>query len=221
MISVAIQHHESRAHLLGAIIAGVAPLSVDVITDPAPDGRPNPWRTYRHALQMTPAGSTHRLVVQDDVIVCQHFAETLEMAVAAQPDRMLLLFVGGRPRTHARRICMAADAGMGFAEVSAQPYCPAVATCWPVGLIEPCLEFVDKQNWPVAFRADDEIIGRFLKSAELNPLAVCPSLIEHEDVVPSTVGQRARGGDDLGRVAGCWVGDCDPRTIDFARVMPF
>lgn len=71
------------------------------------------------------------------------------------------------------------------------------------------LEFADAQKRPAEIRSDDEFLGRFLRHAGEHMLATVPSLVEHEDMVASLIGLRPRGGEDPGRVAACWIGDCE------------
>lgn len=233
-LSVAIQHHPRRRAMVDQLVARLASLprdlnpyvlgepgrsfprawcgDVEVVADPEADNPfPSPWRTYRHALERTPADATHRLVLQDDVTPCDRFLEAVEIAVAARPHRLLSFFHGGQPSENVARIYAAGSAGDAWAVVDPQRWCPAVALCWPAGLIPRLLEFVDRQDWPETFRADDEIFGHFLRDAGEHALASVPSLVEHADLVPSLVGRRAAGGHDLGRVAACPIRPtCDP-----------
>jgi len=92
---------------------------------------------------------------------------------------------------------------------------PAVAVAWPVRLIAPLLEYVDQQPWAQTHRADDEIIGRFLRHHGETPYATVPSLVDHPDDVPSLIGTRHRGGLNPARVVACWVGDCPADEINW------
>ena len=76
-----------------------SPLSdAELVVDPDPFGTyRSPWRTYRAALERTPARATHRLVIQDDVTLSRDFDVVVRKAVAARPDRLLVFFVGGQP----------------------------------------------------------------------------------------------------------------------------
>lgn len=215
-LSIGIQHHPKRAHLLPPLLDAIG-AQAEVVTDPdAANPFPSPWRTYRHALEITPAWATHRLILQDDVQLCRDFAPTVAAAVRAQPHRLLAFFVGGHPVEHAREVYAACDRDECWAEIDNLRWCPAIALCWPVELIQPCLTFVDEQRWPIKFRADDEIIGRFLRDRGELALASVPSLVQHPDNVPSLVGMRAMGGQDIGRIAACFIHpDCDPLSIDW------
>jgi hypothetical protein len=213
-LSIAIQTHPARADLSSALAAEIP--GVERVVDPDPESIPSPWRTYRHALERTPPDATHRLIIQDDVELCRDFHATVIRAVAARPERMLVFFVGGHPVEHARAVYRACDQDLPWAELDGRRWCPVIATCWPVAMIDPFLRYVDVQNWPEAFRSDDEIVGRWLRVTKQRPLASVPSLVEHNDVVPSLIGRRARAGKDRSRVAACFMcPDCDPAGIDW------
>jgi hypothetical protein len=206
------------AEQLNACLGGCA----EIVFDPAPTDYRSPWRTYRAALERTPAAATHRLVVQDDVVVCDHFLEGVDLAVAAQPDRVLLFFVPGKPPHYVRDVMLACSRDESWAELELKTWVPVVAALWPVRLIAPLLAWYDAQGFPAGFVADDEIVGRFLRHIGEPPLASVPSLVEHPDTVPSIMNGHRRGGDGLdpGRRAACWVGDCgycDARLVDWTR----
>lgn len=214
-ISVAIQTHPSRQEMAVALAAAIS--GAELVTDPAPNGYPSPWRTYRTALERTPDYVTHRLILQDDAQPCRWFPQAARAAIEAQPDRLIVFFVGGRPFDHAQSIYRACQRERSWVELRNDRWCPAVALAWPVRLIDPCLEYVESRNWPETFRADDEIICRFLQEARERPLATVPSLVEHPDVAASLLpARRERGGEDAGRVAACFIcDDCDARAIDW------
>lgn len=213
-ISVAIQTHPLRGEMASELAARLD--GAELAVDPDPDGIRNPWRTYRHALEGTPADATHRVIVQDDIVPCDGFLDVLPAAVASRPDRLLSFFVGGHPVEHARRVYAACDGGRPWAELDNLRWCPVLALAWPIEMIAPFLAWVDERNFPAAFRADDEIVGRWLRATKQIPLASVPSLVDHPDVVPSLIGRRALGGLDAGRIAACFIHpDCDARTIDW------
>lgn len=216
-VSFAIQAHPARRELAENL---AAKLLAQIVWDPEPESAiRSPWRTFRHLLETTPADATHRFQIQDDGVVCRHMREAVELAVAAQPDRVLVFCVTGNPWHHAQAVRDACAEDHPWARLDYAHWCPLISTCWPVGLIEPLLQWVDEQRWPPQFCADDEIVGRFLREIEHAPLATVPSLVQHPDENPSLIGLRAWAGQDPGRVAACWIGDCqdcdDPRLIDW------
>lgn len=213
-LSVAVQHHPRRADIVGPLLDALP--GATLATDPDPHGIPNPWRTYRHALETTPLRATHRLIVQDDVVPCAGFLPAAEAALAAKPGRLVSFIVCGNPFEHAQAVLSAGRNGLQWAELDNQRWCPVVALCWPVELIDPFLNFVAAQGWPEEFTADDEMVGRWCQAEGHRPLATVPSLVDHPDDVPSLLGHtKAQYGADRGRVSCCWIGDCDPATIDW------
>ena len=221
-VSVAIQAHPSRAAMAEELL-GCLDGRAEIVYDPMPDdGLRSPWRTYREALERTPAGASHRLILQEDVIVCDRFLDGVDAAVAAHPDRVVCLFVAGNPALHRDTVFAACDRDDSWAELEVTTWTPVVATLYPVRVIEPLLAWYDAQRFPDAFTADDEIVGRYLRVAIERPLATVPSLVEHPDTVPSVANGGRRGGDglDMGRRAACWIGDCgycDATRIDWTR----
>lgn len=218
-VSFAIQSHPHREHL-AALLAGE--LRAEIVLDPDPDSPiRSPWRTFRHLLETTPPDATHRFQIQDDAIVCPYAREAIEAAVEARPDRLLVFFVAGNPHHHANAVRVACRDDLPWAVLDYAHWVPVVATCWPVDLIPPLLEYVDAQRWPEQFCADDEIVGRYVRELKHRPLASVPSLVEHRDEHQSLIGKRNAGGQDPGRVAACWIGDCadcmDAREIDWTR----
>lgn len=172
-------------------------------------------------METTPEGATHRVQIQDDTTPCPYFAEAVGNLVRAWPDRLLVLFIGGNPPHHAQAVLKACRDDRAVVDLVPAYWLPVVATSWPVEMTRDLLAFVDAQRWPERFCADDEICGRFIKERRITALACVPSLVQHEDVIPSLAGRRTAGGADLGRVAACWIGDCDDctdaRTIDWSR----
>lgn len=212
-LSLAIQTHPLRHGMASALAAA---LGAELVPDPQPDGIRSPWRTYRHVLETTPPGATHRVVFQDDIVPCRWFTDVLGPAIASRPGRLLSFFVGGHPVEHARRVYQACECGDSWCELDNLRWCPVIALSWPVEMIGPFLAYVDEQRWPESFRSDDEIVGRWMRATKQTPLATVPSLVEHPDKVPSLLGRRARAGEDVGRVAACFIHeDCDCRTIDW------
>lgn len=222
-LSIAIQHHPKRPELLGPLMAAMTPgPPPNIVFDPDPNNpHPSPWRTYRRALEETPAWASHRLIVQDDALVCRSFPLAAQRAVAARPEAVVVFCVLGAPKSWAMRVITAANSDSPWAELhfgAVRTWLPVVATSWPANVIRPALDYVDSRSWPNPFRADDEIAGRIVTDLKLKVLATAPSLVDHPDVVPSSMGRRtAQGGLNPNRVAACFIDDscCDPLSIDW------
>jgi hypothetical protein len=206
-VSFAVQAHQSRWELAEQLARKIGG---EVVYDPDPLAAiRSPWRTYRRLLESTPSWATHRLQIQDDADACPYFAEAVTNAVTAQPDRLLVFYVGGNPNHFATAVTDACARGDAWVDLAFGYWCPAVSVCWPVGMIDRCLAWVDDQRWPETFTADDEIIGRWLYGTGGVPLASVPSLAQHWDIGDSLSGRRPWAGEDPGRVAACYIGSCD------------
>lgn len=195
-ISVAIQHHPSRAGLLPALREALE-LDAEIVDDPDPD-TPSPatWPGYRLALERTPSEATHRLIVQDDVRPCADFAAVVAAAAAVHPSRVLVLCVCGQPRESASRVVRAAARGDSFVEIRSARWLPAMAVLWPAGIAEAVLGYVGKQTtWRPSFNADDEILGRSISGLGLVPVATVPSIVDHPDDVASVIKIRRKSPD--------------------------
>lgn len=190
-LSVAIQTHPRRLSHARELAGRLAPLPVDVVVDPAPDPTlPNPWRTYRKALEETPDWATHRLIVQDDATPCLGFAEAAPRAVASVPGACVAFFHSSRPRENLHRLAAAEREGSPLAGISVRQFAPVIALSWPAEVICPCVCWTYEQGWPETFRADDQIVGLALAAHDVPVYATVPSLVQHEDVLPSLIRRR-------------------------------
>lgn len=218
MISFAIQHHPKRSDLAAALVAAIGG-EVDVVADPFPhDPLPSPWRSYRHVLCETPDVVTHRVVLQDDAVVCDGFRDAAEAAVAARPGSLIAFFVAGHPTPCAHRIYAAAARGEQWACIGNDYHAPLVALAWPEPLICPFLKWADAQAFSPQMRCDDHIVGVWTRAARELVWATVPSLVQHDNMIPSLIGQRS-GVHDPGREAACWIGSCDAASIDWTPVV--
>jgi len=204
-LSVSIQHHPARAGLLRRS----AHLEPDVVCDPEPNGPRNPWRTYRQCLLLTPPEATHRLVLQDDAIVCDHFLETMQLVLEARPNSMLALFVPGSHRAAALDMYRACERDECFFPFPFHTgsWVPVVALVWPAHTIPPFLEWAALKYPVTKRRADDAIVGSYAREHRTEVLATVPSLVDHPDDVPSLIGNRMN---ERSRMAVCMV-DGDAR----------
>ena len=212
-LSIAIQTHPDRDQLACALIDEIG--EGELVCDPDPDGRPNPWRCYRHALEVTPADATHAAIVQDDVTLCAYFREALYAAVEARPGHVLVLFHGGQPRETIGALNYALRVGEPWIRMRIRRWLPVVATVYPIEVVAAVLGWLEDAQLDPRLRSDDEIMGRAIRSVGAPVLATVPSLVEHNDRIPSMIGKRHRGGRDPARVAYRFQTG-DPRQIDWS-----
>lgn len=189
LLSYCIQHHPSRASLLKRIDLPEA----EVVTDPDPGAVPSPWRTYRRCLELTPPDATHRVILQDDVLLAEPFTELVEAVVQARPDNPICLFVAPQFIRGADAVRHAVANGQVVARLPKHHYVPVVATVWPVQIARAILEWVDSRRQGPRWRADDAVVGGAISNLGVEAWASAPSLVEHPDDVESLMGWRRRG----------------------------
>lgn len=213
MLTVAIQTMPDRLDLADGLwreLAWNTRVGIEIVVDDESalvDA--NPWRCYRRCLEATPPGTSHRLILQDDVTVSVGFVDAAWQAARANPERLITFFHAGQPRENVLALDRAYASGDRYVTLSSRRWIPVLALMWPTHLIQPVLEWIDEQEYPPAFRSDDEIIGRACHALHLEVAATVPSLVEHEDVVQSTIGLRHAAGRDRGRVAHRWLAPPD------------
>ncbi len=216
-----IQAHPARADLAEGLLDCLG--TGEIVFDPEPDGVKSPWRTYQACIRRGVELGGPFLVIQEDVLICGRFMEGVERAVAAQKDNPLAFFVPAKPPAYTNAIYRAQEAGSAWAELPMGTWAPVVALAWPQALAEHLLGWIERTRFPPAWRADDEIIGRFVYEVGVPILASVPSLVEHPDTVNSVMNNHRRVGDgrDPGRRAYFFIGDmeerygCDATRVDW------
>ncbi len=196
-----MQHHPSRTQLLPPLLAALDPLPVEVVaheSDP-----PSPWAGYQQCLTDPPA-CTHLLIVQDDTVPCSNFVPALEQVAASNPDTPVCLFLSRLPRDASTDAQRAIKQNRRYITLSWRSFLPLVAVLWPAAKASEFLVWAQEhpslpgQREP---RSDDAMAGRWKMVTRQLVKAAVPSLVEHPDIVPSTIGRRAANGNDKGRVA--------------------
>ena len=212
-LSVCVQHDRRRAHLLAALDRLG---DRDIVTDPEPEQRYGSClRTYLECLRRTPAGATHRLVVQDDAIPCQRFRALAEAAIAEHPDELVALFVPGRTLLRKLMVDEHRRGGRWVMLPKGLNWTPTVALAWPARLAR---EFVPHGEAVIAARAargmgtfaDDPYVGGWRKQLGIQVWATVPCLVEHPDVEQSLyrLDLKPKRGQNRSRVAALY--DDDP-----------
>lgn len=207
-IAVAIQHVPSRAALLpglAASLGGRVPDGgsvADVIVDAADwagvlvctgdEELRNPWETYRGCLRTTelwqPGEATHLLVMQDDALPVERFHERLAPLVAGRANDVLCLYVPQHPPYMGRAIHAAYGKGEAYAELPNGMFCPLVAAVWPLALVQDVLGWWQARPNRRPRRCDDALVAEWLRSRKRAAFGVVPSLVEHDEMVRSTLG---------------------------------
>jgi hypothetical protein len=198
-LSVCVQHHPSRAHLLPALLERIDG-RVQVVSDPDPESRYRaPLRTYIECLRQWDDDATHRLIVQDDAWPCEGFLFLAEEAVAERPEVLVALFVPGLP-SRRKQLAHALKKGERWVRLP-EGWTPTVALAWPRAHARAYCAFLLDRYDVARHRGDDGPVGAYRREAKLECWAVVPSLVEHPDVEVSLFGRKAAAGANRARVA--------------------
>lgn len=165
---------------------------------------PDPWAGYklamRRAVEQYPS-VTHYVVLQDDVIPCRGFIGAVVERINERPEDMISLWVGGLRNDTTKSYRQAQIKHERWVQVGARRaldihHC--VALVWPRVKAEEFLHWTETNMLPGEGRnqqSDDAIVGAWARRTK-NPFwATVPSLVEHDDDTPSTIG-RPQGGAD-------------------------
>lgn len=191
-VAVRVQHHRSRADLIPPLLARLAGFDdVQVATDPG-GPKPSSWRTHRLCLESVPDDATHLLAIQDDAIPCDGFAEKALAAIEQHPARIVVFFVPGFGHL-TRRMQLARRQKLAFVDLLGGSFVPVVCLAYPADVAREIPGFADARRMPVG-RADDAVVGTYARAHRQFPVATVPSLVEHDDTVPSAMGMKTRPG---------------------------
>jgi hypothetical protein len=146
---------------------------------------------------------SHVVVLQDDVMPCAKFPRAVMAAIHERPDEVISLWVGDLRNTTAKFFRKAQGAGEGWSPVHFSDIHHCVALVWPRELAVKFLEWAATSRLPGENRArqsDDAIVGAWARRTHNQVWATVPSLVEHNDDIPSTIG-RPQGGRDRRAIA--------------------
>lgn len=193
-LSIAIQHAPHRADRRKWVRTMVAQLRKEnpdiplaVINDSHQEGC---WPTYRRALEAA-CGSSHHLVLQDDLGLCRDFIGSVREVIRARPGNLIALYTNSRSVSTAR---LRGESWVEKASVAGQ------AVIWPNELIG---EFIEWQSAHIAsdFPWDDVRVSMWLIKTSKRAFATVPSLTQHLGCGFSTLGLNGRS-----KVAAWYIG---------------
>lgn len=198
-LSVAVMGHPARAVEVDRLLARLDDPDVTVAWD---EGR-GEWDTARRALLAgAQADSDRHLVLQDDALICRYLLPGLPEILRQTPvDAPVSLYLGG-PRPEADRISRACDAATeaGCAWVTMRDCYWGVAIVYPTPFLPRLVARADRL---IQLPEYDRRVSRWFVNEGLRTWYAWPSLVEHDDTVPSLLSHDRPG---LVRRARRWVG---------------
>lgn len=149
---------------------------------------PDPWGGYKQCLSNLPDCS-HILVIQDDALPVPNFAEALVRIAARNSNTPVCLFIGAAPAQTATiiRRNLTSRKPRLYVPLGPTPFVPMVAVLWPRQKAE---EFLQWARFNKTTRADDGNAAKWARKTRQQFLVTVPSLVQHNDGVPSVKGGR-------------------------------
>jgi hypothetical protein len=196
-LSGAVMSHPRRVEQAAALVSRLGADRTDLVTDPEPDGPRSALRTTMRAWSSAPDGSTHRVVLHDDMVPVAGFWARAEAAVSTHPRGALALSAFWNSRNGAA-VRLAVLGGHRWVR-AVNEYTPCIALVLPVDVGAAYAAFAAEagDGWP-----EDVLMYRFLKDAGVATYLAAPSLAEHQDL-------RSLSGNDFHGVrrSACFVAD--------------
>jgi hypothetical protein len=209
-VSYAIMAHPTRDHY----VEGLQEDLPNVAT--CWDRVNNEWDTASRALAAYESDADWHVVVQDDAILCDNFADIAWEALNGIRHNGPVSFYTGCGRPYAKEIKRLVD------EVTernvpwiAMPNGPLWGVClaFPVRLIDQMIEACDEKR---IVDYDSKVCDFFRHDEKLETWYSMPSLVDHRDEAgsPSLIPGH---GSSSGRVAHNWLGAGSPTDIDWTK----
>lgn len=170
---IRIMAHPSRKEHVSFLLSKLNMPEDIVVYDDRPNGgdaiytSEKAWRS-----PITDPKVTHRVVLQDDVLLSDNFLEKLNDIVNTVPDKPISLFnmfIDGLPEYRYKSCCYFVTH-----EIS------GVAILMPVEYIQPCWDWINEQKGRDNYCKDDDImITRYFESCQIAAYTTIPSLVQH------------------------------------------
>jgi hypothetical protein len=170
VIDVKIMAMPRRKDMVDVLLAGLGLDESAVCYDDRPNGGDPIYTAKKCWLAPLGAGVTHRLVLQDDIEVCNGFLEIVERAAATFPAAVYS-FYNSRIELQDR--------------IASSPYvlvrggrCQGQAILMPVSCIEPCFRWI-AQALGADYRHDDAGVGEYCWRHGIPMMTTIPSTVQH------------------------------------------
>jgi hypothetical protein len=148
-----------------------------------------------------PPDCDHLLIVQDDVVPVPGFRDALATIARDVP---VCLYLARYPRDTKPQAAMAMRMNRRYVQLSWRSFMPIVAVLWPMEKLVEFAQWAEDNPYLMGRtdpRSDDAMAGRWKLQTRQTVFACVPSIVEHPDTEPSTIGKTAMWGKDRGRCA--------------------
>lgn len=188
------------------------PEAETVVYDDRPSGGGTLYTCRKCWEAPVPEGVTHRVVLQDDLLLCNNFIEIMNRIVNTNPEFIFSLFCSRMKFEYATE-------GSPYVIVKGR-------NAWgqgmlmPVSYVKPMFEFADSELGK-DFPYDDGIYAWWAQKEKLEIMTTVPSTIQHLCPTESTLGYN-----DKRKVSKVWIGEdlsginWESKAIAFSPSMP-
>lgn len=181
-ISIAIMAHPKRAAQVERLEAELAQYPFTQIGC-AYDELHDEWHTGCRALRQGIDSGDWHVVIQDDAILTPNFYENVESAIKGLPSKTLFSLYTGTARPLPDRVKVAVKRSKDGDWLRHHQLFWGVGIVIPTAHIEPMLEFVRD----IEGLQYDNRIGEFYCRNGLPVYYCIPSLVDHDDDLPTTI----------------------------------
>lgn len=171
MIDIKIMAHPKRSENVERIVNKLGLSKDNVIWDDRPNGGDAMYTARNAWLAPIPGNCTHRLVLQDDVDVCNDF---ISHATA----------IANRHKTHVVSL-INFDNPSNYPNHRGTPYyrikgnMSGCAIMMPVNMIRPCMDWIDNQDDEILKPHDDLMISKYCRDHNILMVATIPCIVQH------------------------------------------
>lgn len=170
---IRIMAHPSRKEYVSFLLSKLNMSEDIVIYDDRPNGgdaiytSEKAWRS-----PVTDQNVTHRVVLQDDVLLSDNFLEKLNDIVNTVPDKpisLFNLFIDELPEYRYKSCCYF---------ITHEICGPAILM--PIEQIQPCWDWINSQKGTSNYCKDDDImITKYFEAQQITAYTTIPSLVQH------------------------------------------
>lgn len=172
MVDIRIMACPKRAENVNKLLQKLDLPEEAVTWDDRPEGGDAMYTARKAWLHPMPENAAHRLVLQDDVDVCENFKEVVEKIVKSHPKRVLSLINFLQPSNHPNYN------NTPYYRVFNMAGCAIVM---PKEIIEPCMQWCDESTDEVLKPHDDLMISKYCREHNQMMVTVIPCIVQHPD----------------------------------------
>lgn len=172
MVDIKIMAHPKRAANVSKILKSLNLADNAVVWDDRPGGGDAMYTARKTWLHSLPMDATHRMVLQDDVEVCENFVSIINSIAETHPCRAF---------TGINFLCPS-----NYPNYNNTPYyrvydMPGCAIMLPEEFIKPCMQWCAESTDAVLKPHDDLMISKYCREHNIMMITSFPCIVQHPD----------------------------------------